>query len=705
MRADQVWTTDGWTWLGRCFVMLLAAVFFPPVHAVCQTRSTTGQSSMSRPPFSARHRIPRLPEGLTWLNTTGSLDLADLRGKFVLLDFWTYCCINCMHLLPELEKLEDAYPNQLVVIGVHTAKFATEQEVENIREAILRYHIRHPVINDADHEVWDLFNVRAWPTLILIDPEGYAVWGTSGEVPFEELDRVLRRALPYYRDQNLLDETPLRFDALAPTQEARPLRFPGKVLADEQSERLFIADSGHHRIVVCRFDGTLLAVVGSGQRGRKDGRFSIAQFNDPQGMALDGNILYVADNRNHLIRKVDLEAGQVSTLAGTGEQNRPSAIFASARADRQALASPWALQLVDGHLFIAMAGAHQIWRLRLNESVIEPYAGNGREDIVDGRRLPSRPYAPGSSSFAQPSGLACDGRWLYVADSEGSSIRRVPLDPRQQVDTLVGTAHLPVARLFTFGDVDGPGPHARLQHPLGVAFYKGWLYVADTYNSKLKVVDPNSGETRTLLLNSDDGPDGRSSLNEPGGISAASDKLFIADTNNHLVRIVHLGEQNRLSALSITGLQPPEAQPAGTAAFPPPGAVEYHLPPAEVAAADGLVELDVELNLPTGWKINPLAPMSYQVRLAKADSSFREEAPGGQPSPQTPVEPPSARFSFHVPVSSPDTHYVLTVALTYYYCRSGSEGLCKVGTVAWTVPLKLAPSAETGKLHLAHTVR
>ncbi len=704
MHADLARTTGCRKHLAACALLITAAVFLP-VPAACEAQSTTGQSAMNEPPFPTRQPVPHLPEGLTWLNTTGPLELADLRGKFVLLDFWTYCCINCMHLLPELEKLEDAYPNQLVVIGVHTAKFATERNTENIREAILRYHIRHPVINDADHEVWELFGVRAWPTLLLIDPEGYAVWGASGEVPFEELDRVLRRAVPYYRNRKLLDETPLRFNTLGQQQPNRPLRFPGKVLADEQSQRLFIADSGHHRIVICRLDGTLLGIIGSGRRGRSDGAFTTAEFNDPQGMALDGDTLYVADNRNHLIRRVDLKGEQVHTIAGTGRQNRPSAIFTPARADRQSLASPWALQLVDQDLFIAMAGAHQIWRLSLDDLRIGPYAGNGREDIVDGPLLPARPYGAGSSSFAQPSGLACDGRWLYVADSEGSSIRRVPLERGGQVDTPVGTAHLPVARLFTFGDVDGPGSRARLQHPLGVVFYQGRLYVADTYNSKIKVIDPATGQTRTLPLRGEQAEQSQSPLNEPGGVSAASGRLYVADTNNHCIRIVHLEDGNRLSTLSIAGLQAPRARPTGTTTFPPPGAVQHELQPVEVTAAGGLVHLEVELKLPSGWKINPLAPLSYQMMLARADSSFQADDAESRPTRPVRVEPPKARFSVPVSVSNEHSHYVLTVAVTYYYCRQGAEGLCKVGAVAWTVPLKLVPQGASGTVSLDHTVR
>ena len=519
-------------------------------------------TAMSQHPFPSRFKVAPFPKGLAWLNTAGKLELEDLRGKFVLLDFWTYCCINCMHVLPELKKLEKAYPKNLVVIGVHTAKFDAEQDTKNITEAILRYKIEHPVINDSQHIIWNRLGVQSWPTLLLIDPQGQAVWGKSGESTFEQLDAVLKKALPYYRQQGLLDETPLRFELEKSRTSKTPLRFPGKVLADASGDRLFIADSNHNRIVVTRGDGTLLETIGAGTIGRHDGDYPSAQFNSPQGMALGAESLYVADTENHLIRKVDLRGRRVTTVAGTGTQLRElSRLDRTGAPLKTALASPWALWIDRNHLYIAMAGPHQIWRMRLDGSRIGPYAGNGREDIVDGPLLPNKPYQPGFASFAQPSGLASDGKWLYVADSEGSSIRAVPFDSREQVKTVVGTAGLPNARLFTFGDVDGPAARVRLQHALGIVYYEGQLYVADTYNNKVKVVDPATGFTRTLVGTGKPGrSDKPAEFDEPAGITAAGGKLFVADTNNHLIRVIDLGKDNRVSTLAIPGLEPPHNQ-------------------------------------------------------------------------------------------------------------------------------------------------
>ncbi len=683
------------------------------------------QANAMEYPFARKEKVPPLPQNLTWLNTAGPLELHDLRGKFVLLDFWTYCCINCMHILPELHKLEQAWPKNLVVIGVHSAKFTTEQDTQDIRAAIQRYKIEHPVINDARHELWESFGVQAWPTVILIDPEGYAVWGTSGEITFEQVDKVIRAGMPYYRQNKLLDETPLRFDMERNAAAATPLRFPGKILADEASGRLFISDSNHNRIVVAKLDGTLLSVIGSGVAGRQDGDFTTAQFNQPQGLALYGDQLFVADTENHEIRRVDLAGRKVTTVAGTGRQSREP-VGPGRRADPRhtALSSPWDLLLHGDDLFIAMAGCHQIWRMRIDGSAIGPYAGNAREDIVDGPRLPKKTYELGSASFAQPSGLASDGTWLYVADSEGSSIRAVPLGPRPEVRTVVGTAQLPVARLFTFGDVDGPASKARFQHPLGLAWHDGRIYVADTYNHKIRVVEPSDGTTRTLACgwspgfgrNTTETPPEGGTRNpgmppkggtltgffEPAGLVVAEGKVFVADTNNHLIRTIDL-QTLQVRTLTIAGLMPP--QPPAAVAKRPAGHIEK-LPSATVRGENGELRLRVELGFPEGYKINTAAPMEYRIENAEPAASgaagpiLREGF--GKP---VRVEKPESKFEIRLPVNGQTGRDVVEVAVDYYYCREGSEGLCKIGSAEWIVPVVFSANAEQSVVRLRHRAK
>ncbi len=345
----------------------------------------------SAPFFSKRLAVQPFPISDSWINTARPIKLDQLKGKFVLLDFWTLGCINCMHIIPELKKIEAAWPDNLVVIGVHSAKFQEEKNTKIITQAVLRYGVQHPVINDSDFSVWKSFGIQAWPSLVLIDPEGYAVWGHNGEVTFEQLNSLLKPALAYYRKMGLLDEKPLVFEPESKRAAGTPLSFPGKVLADEAGNRLFIADSGHNRIVIARLDGTLLDTIGKGSRGQSDGDYAHAQFNSPQGMALKGNMLYVADTENHLIRKIDLSKKQVTAIAGAGHQSRDAPPFAeSAKPRKTALNSPWALWIQGNMLFIAMAGSHQIWKMPLDETSIGVYAGNGVEDIVDGPLAPAR---------------------------------------------------------------------------------------------------------------------------------------------------------------------------------------------------------------------------------------------------------------------------------------------------------------------------
>ena len=669
---------------------------------------------MLKHPFPGAQKAPSLEGGLAWINTAGPLDIKDLRGKFVILDFWTYCCINCIHILPELKKLEQAYPNELVVIGVHSAKFETEQDSKNITDAVLRYEIEHPVVNDANHTIWDRYRIASWPSLRVIDPEGNLVAGDSGEVEFEVLDRFLKAALPYYRKKGLLDETPLRFDLEAYAAGRTPLRFPGKVLADQASNRLFIADSNYNRIVVSTLDGKLLDTIGSGAIGAADGGYAKASFNKPQGMALKGQTLYVADTENHLLRKIDLDKKQVTTIAGRGMQGRNAwpgldleAINSGGDVKiperwvgpplKTAINSPWALWIHGADLYIAMAGPHQIWKMPLDESEIGPYAGNGREDIVDGPLLPKRPYEEGYSSFAQPSGLTSDGTWLYVADSEGSSIRAVPFDPKKEVKTVVGTSHLQFGRLFAFGDVDGEGESVRLQHALGVAWRDGLIYVADTYNNKIKVIDPEKGSSKTLAGNGKPGSgDEPAQFDEPAGISVAGDKLYVADTNNHLIRVIDLAQNNRVSTLKIEGLEPVKpVQPAPSSNLP--GGKQIELPTAEVQPVDGAIRLAVKLELPEGYKINPRAPMGYRIE-AVGDQGPVERGALAKPIK---LKEPASEFEVLLPVSSAAGKDQLKLSLTYYYCQEEAEGLCKVGSVVWTVPVSVSADAPETVVPLA----
>ncbi len=486
---------------------------------------------------------PDLDGGIAWINTAKPLTLKDLKGKIVVLDFWTLCCINCIHIMPDLAKLEAKYPNDLVVIGVHSPKFENEKDTRSIKKAVLRYEINHPVVNDADHKIWDRYNVSSWPTMAVIDPEGNLVGMLSGEGNYDILDRAIAKLIEIHRAKKTLNEKPIKFELLKDKKPAGgPLSFPGKVLADAKSNRLFIADSTNHRVVVTDLAGKKVAVIGDGKAGLKDGPFAAAQFNDPQGLAVDGETLYIADRKNHSIRAADLKAGTVTLVAGTGKQVQDTrGLDQPAPAKSTGMNSPWALDRVGRTLYISMAGDHQIWTLDLDKMLTGPFAGDSRENIKDGS-LPA-------SRFAQPSGLTHDATSLYVADSEVSAIRKLPLNGQGRVETLVGTG------LFDFGDVDGVYPKSKLQHALGVAFHDGKLFVADTYNSKLKLLDPATKTLTTYLGGAD--PDGKGPLfDAPAGLSVAGGKLYVADTNANRIRVVDLATK-AVTTLTLDGVTAP----------------------------------------------------------------------------------------------------------------------------------------------------
>ena len=446
-----------------------------------------------------------------------------------------------MHVFPQLRKLEEKYADELVVVGVHSAKFSAEKDYENVRKAVLRYEIEHPVVNDKDFEVWSQYGARAWPTLMFIDPEGKVLGKHEGEFAVADLDSLLSKMIAEYDNNRLVNRAPITLSLEKDKEWERALSFPGKALADEASDRLFIADSNHNRIVVTDLRGKAVTVIGSGERGLRDGGFDAAEFYDPQGMALRGDTLYVADTKNHALREIDLANQSVKTIAGTGEKARMFHRGGNARFVQ--LASPWDVVLDGDSLYIAMAGLHQLWRYDLNTQEAMPFAGNGRERIIDGTLS--------NAELAQPSGIVSDGEKLYFTDSETSAVRSADINEKGHVRTIVGL------HLFEFGDVDGIGDAVRLQHPIGIELHDGVLYVADTYNNKIKRIYPATrGATSFLGIGTpghEDGAGAFAQFHEPAGLSVARNKLYIADTNNHAIRVADL-ETLEVSTLEIEGL-------------------------------------------------------------------------------------------------------------------------------------------------------
>jgi DNA-binding beta-propeller fold protein YncE len=466
---------------------------------------------------------PDFPAGLEWLNTDRPLSTRDMAGRIVLLCFGTFACSNCTRLAPEIRHLEEEHP-ELVVIEVHAPGFESGAVIENVREAVRRAGVDCPVVIDHDHRLWQAFGVRSWPTFILIDPEGNVIGKTSGEGLYGRLNLKIDRIAKEFERRGMLEKKRLQFEAVPATAGRGALYRPGKIVADHAGMRLFISDSGHHRIVVAGGDGKIIETIGSGSAGNADGTFSEAALYLPEGLAFDeeAGVLYVADTGNHTIRQVSWPDRRVEMIAGTGlEAPSPGE---GGPGTEVALNAPWDLALMGGYLYIVMAGFNQVWRLDLATHKIEPYAGSGREALIDG------PLE--EAAFAGPSGIVTDGEALYVADSGASAIRRIK---RGMVETLIG--HSPE----DFGDLDTIAGMARIDHPMGIASRQGRLYIADTGNHKIKEFDPDTGWVLTKVGSGSrgyrNGISGDVKLNEPNGLVHFGGLWYIADTGNHTVRV------------------------------------------------------------------------------------------------------------------------------------------------------------------------
>ena len=607
------------------------------------TTEYTGES------YAGEIEAPEFPVGLDWINTDEPITMNSLKGKVVLLDFWTYGCVNCIHVIPDLERLEAEFPEELVVVGVHSAKFTNEGETENLRDIVQRYEISHPVVNDKDFEIWGSWGANAWPTVALVDPASKAVGIRAGEGVYDAVQPIIAALVDEFDAQGAINRDPIELALEADSAPATALRYPGKVLAE--NGRLFVADTGHHRVLEVDPDsGDVIAAWGSGRRGSSDGDALSASFNAPQGLALAGNTMFVADTNNHLIRSIDLSTGQVSTAVGTGEQGWPPS---SGRLLQTSLATPWDLEESQGSLYIANAGTHQIWRADLAFDTVGPLIGSAREGTANG------PFP--TAELAQPSSVTLsEDRMLYFADSESSSIRVGNLDA-SETDLVVGSDQ----DLFSFGDVDGTGNEALLQHPLGTAIAGSTLYVADTYNSKIKRVDLASNSVVSWLGDGAGWADGADPLfNEPGGLSIDGDTLFVADTNNHAVRLVDIttGVTSTLVLKGIERFAPPSEFPGEIVT----------LAPAPVASGAGSVLLDYRL--PDGFKVNEDAPSSISV--SSGDSLVALN--GGDPLDLTGTDLP-----IDVAVEFGEGTSQATFDVTIIYCSFDATSLCYIDQVRY----------------------
>ncbi|MFJ9893962.1 NHL domain-containing thioredoxin family protein [Streptomyces sp. NPDC091280] len=512
-------------------------------------------ASATPTPRRARVRAPQLTGRGGWLNTGGKqYTLADLRGRIVILDFWTFCCINCLHVLDELRELEEKHRDTVVIIGVHSPKFVHEAEHRAVVDAVERYGVEHPVLDDPELATWKQYAVRAWPTLVVIDPEGYVVAQHAGEGHAHAIERLVAEL----ETEHAAKGTLRRGDGpyVPPEPEPTVLRFPGKAVALPGGTFL-VSDTTRHQLVELAADGeSVVRRIGSGTRGLRDGTADSVAFNEPQGLALlgDGSVV-VADTVNHALRRLDLATGAVTTLTGTGRQwmqGEPT----SGPAREVSLSSPWDVAEWRGKVWIAMAGVHQLWAYDPATGTVAVTAGTTNEGLFDG---------PGPEAwFAQPSGLAATADRLWLADSETSALRWV--DVEGAVHTAVGSG------LFDFGHRDGAAEQALLQHPLGVtALPDGSVAISDTYNHALRRYDPATGEVTTLATD----------LREPSDAVLVGDEILVVESARHRLTRLRLPEE----AVRVES-------------------VAHRTRRAATEVAPGVLELDVVFQAPAGQKLD-----------------------------------------------------------------------------------------------------
>lgn len=604
-----------------------------------------------------RLRAPELRLTSGWLNTGDkALLLKELRGKIVILDFWTFCCINCLHVLDELRELEEKYSDVLVVIGVHSPKFVHEADFNAVSAAVERYQVEHPVVNDPELITWQDYAARAWPTLVVIDPEGYIVSQNSGEGHAHALDILIQELI----DEHSVKGTLHRGSGVyvPKVQSDTLLRFPAKVI--EYNNQLVVADAAHHRIVIMDESAEhILETIGSSIRGCVDGDFKTSQFSEPNGVcelpdSIANKVGYqflVADTVNHTLRGIDIANRKVKTVAGTGKQWMQGDGPDGAKDARSiAMSSPWDVVWWEkiGKVVIAMAGIHQLWTFDPVTNTVEVLAGTTNEGLVDGELK--------NAWFAQTSGLAIspDGEALWIADSETSSIRRIQN----------GVVHSEVGQgLFDFGFVDGDAKDALLQHPLGICVLPdNSIAIADTYNHAIRRFDP---ETRTVSTLTQD-------IAEPSGL------LVVKRDGKNVLLVVESAKHQ------LTFLQIPDAyqQVSGNA-------YKTQRPPQLIKP--GSLALNVIFTPPTGQKLDDRYGAATHLVISSSPPELLTSGAGSYQDLSQKLEINDLR-------NHGKTAGVLHISVRAASCDEGPDiefPACHIHQQDWGVPISLDDEGDS----------
>ena len=603
--------------------------------------------------------MTKAPEliGDTWFGTTNPrLGIADFKGRFLLLDFWTLCCVNCHHVLAELRPVEEKFKDVLTVVGVHSPKFEYEKLPESVAAAIDRHEIHHPVLNDPNMTTWQSYGVRAWPTLVLVDPKGEIIATYSGEGHAHAIEALLEKLVPEYEASADLVRGAGLYKAPAPSSLA--LKQPGKIVAIPAAYRgllggaeLLVSNSGAHNLVGLTTANLLdpVVTIGAGVRGSTDGDFASASFAEPYGAVfLEGELaskvgahLLVADTANHLIRAINLETKKVFTIAGTGSQWM-QANPTTGPALEINISTPWDIEVLENQLLIAMAGEHRIWKYDFETKSLGIFAGTSNEGLVDGNLA--------EAWFAQSSALiqsrSTPGK-IWIIDSETSALRSAH---NGKIASQIGKG------LFDFGHVDGPADQALLQHPLGVIeLPDGNLLIADTYNRAIRKYSPLTNTVSTISRD----------LSEP------SDLELVETADGPKIAIVEAAA-NRITLLPIEA----EALVQGNA---------MRTARPALAVKSGDLTIDVTFSAPPGQKLDDrYGPSTYLV-VSSTPKELLLEGAGN-----------SSELSRKIVLNPAITEGVLHVAAKGASCDESEEGAqCHIHQQDWGIPIKVSAEGSS----------
>jgi sugar lactone lactonase YvrE len=449
--------------------------------------------------------LRELPQSLEWLNVDQPPSLSALRGRACVLAFVNAGSTWSLRVLQQLAQQQARHGGRLQVLAIDVPRFDHERDSRQVAQRFASHDFGFPVAHDRDWAAWQHFGIEAWPTLLLVDPDGELRARFVGDGHGRTLELRINELLA---DADA-SATPLPLRAQV--EPSMPLRFPGGLALG--GKYLYVADSGHHRVLECDQAGRVLRQFGTGRAGFLDGAAETASFNRPLRLSAHHGSLYVADGGNHAIRRIDLRRGDVVTLIGSGQPGAPvEGTVAEPRT--VSLDHPCAMALTDDTLLIACSGDNRIWEYDLGSRDLQLAAGSGELAVTDG--------VGEEAAFAEPVALAAVRQLLYVCDGAGSAIRSLNVRTRQ-VTTLLGRDG------WHHGHADGTRTEALLQHPQAIALDPDapLLWIADSGNNALRTLRLGGGQLETCKLSQP--------LHGPAGLAVADGVIWIADTLSHAV--------------------------------------------------------------------------------------------------------------------------------------------------------------------------